>query len=60
MAKSSARRNGAKSLRLEARKSGLNSRARAMAFCAGSSRPASALLAADMQIASRKVGIVAQ
>src|SRR6266480_4897172 len=57
MARSSARRNGAKSLRLEMRKSGLNSSARAMAFCAGSSRPASALLAADMQTDCRKVGL---
>ena len=56
VARSSARRNGAKSLRLEVRKSGLRSSARAMAFCAGSSRPASALLAAEMQILSRKVG----
>jgi hypothetical protein len=57
MARSFSRRNGAKSLRLEARKLGLNSSARAMAFCAGSSRPASALLAAHMQIVSRKSGL---
>ena len=36
---------------------GIKFKTRAMAFCAGSSRPASALLAADMQIASRKVGL---
>src|SRR5258706_7978595 len=57
MARSSARRNGAKSLRLEARKSGLSSSARAMAFCARSSRPASALLAANTDMARRKVGL---
>jgi hypothetical protein len=44
-------------LRLEMRKSGLHSSARAMPSRAGSSRPASALLAAEMQITSRKFGL---
>src|SRR5258706_5485424 len=57
VAKSFASRNGAKSLRLEACKSGSHSSARDMALCAGSSRPASALLAAETHIASRKVGL---
>src|SRR6202048_3720122 len=57
VAKSSARRNGAKSLRLEACRLGSHSSARVMALCAGSSRPARALLAAEMHIASRKVGL---
>src|ERR1700738_3632781 len=55
--KSSAMRNGPKSLRLEACRLGSHSSALVMALCAGSSRPASALLAAEMHIASRKVGL---
>jgi hypothetical protein len=55
--KSSARRNGAKSLRLDPRKLGSHSSARDMALCPRSSRPASALLAAEMHIASRKAGL---
>jgi hypothetical protein len=42
---------------LELRKPGLHLRINAMLVCAGSSRPASALLAAEAHIGSRKVGL---
>lgn len=45
VARSSARRNGVRSLRLEALRSGLHSSARPMPLCACSSCPASAVLA---------------